>query len=87
MWSKTRRIAVLVGLALLLGALGGYVMKLGAGHQDFATPPFGLTLAPPQPPPEASALKPWMRVLIWLVLIGVWAFACIRLMRHRHRQD
>jgi hypothetical protein len=61
-----------------LGAVGGYLVSLGGGHA------FGWTgYAPLTPAAYAPGrgLNAWLRVLIWLVLIGLWAVASVRLLR------
>jgi hypothetical protein len=78
MLSKAQRIVVVVALGLALAALGGYLVTLGSGPEyGGGFSPFGLTLGPWQP----DGLKPWLRVIIWLVLIGMWALASVRVLR------
>jgi hypothetical protein len=77
--SKAQRIVVVIALGLALAALGSYVGTLGGAAYGVGGVGgvFGLTLAPVQP----DGLRPWLQVIIWLVLIGVWALASIRVLR------
>jgi hypothetical protein len=77
MLSKAQRIVVVIALGLALAALGSYLGTLGSGDQYGASGVFGLTLGPSQP----AGLKPWLDVIIWLVLIGAWALASVRVLR------
>ena len=78
--SKAQRIVVVVALGLALVALGSYLVTLGSGAEFRAGGvfsagggfwPFG----------QAVGLKPWLRLIIWLVLIGAWALASVRVLR------
>jgi hypothetical protein len=75
--SKAQRIVVVIALGLALGALGSYLASFGSG------PAFGWTgYAPLNSGFFASArLHPWVPLVVWLVLIGVWALMSVRLMR------
>jgi heme/copper-type cytochrome/quinol oxidase subunit 1 len=76
--SKSQRVVVVIALGLGLGAVGGYRVSLGGGHA------FGWTgYAPLTPAAYAPGrgLNAWLRVLIWLVLIGLWAVASVTLLR------
>ena len=76
--SKAQRIVVVVALGLALEVLGSYLGTLGSGAEyGGGFSPFGLTLEPSLP----VALKPWLRLIIWLVLISVWALASVRVLR------
>jgi hypothetical protein len=83
--SKAQRIAVVVALGLVLAALASYLVTLGspsqrftAGAQGFtAGGGFSVTFGGPLQP----GLKPWLRLIIWLTLIGVWALASVRVLR------
>lgn len=78
--SKAQKIVVVVALGLALWALGSYLVTLGSGGElsafsaggGFAAP-FGSSLP--------FGLKPWLRLIVWLVLIGVWALASVRVLR------
>jgi hypothetical protein len=79
MLSKAQRIVVVVALGLALMALGSYLVTLGSGAGFHvvggfsAGGGFSTTLGP--------GLKPWLRLIIWLVLIGAWALASVRVLR------
>lgn len=75
--SKAQRVVVVIALGLALGALGSYLAILGSGA------PFGwVGYAPLTSGFYPSArLHPWVPLVVWLVLIGVWALVSVRLMR------
>ena len=76
MLSKAQRIVLVVALGLALGALDSYLGTLGSGANFTAGGGFGpLGLLSP------DGLKPWLRLIIWLALIGVWALASVRVLR------
>jgi hypothetical protein len=72
--SKSQRVVVVIALGLALGAVGGYLMGGGSRFGWYAYSPF---TAAPYPP----AFHGWLRLIIWLVLIGLWAVASIRVLR------
>ncbi len=76
--SKAQRVRVVIALGLALGTLGSYIVSLGGGVASgwYAYSPLTTELYPP-----GSGLHGWLRVIIWLVLIGVWALASIRVLR------
>jgi hypothetical protein len=80
MLSKAQRIVVVVALGLALWAVGSYLAGLGQGGaaglaQGWAMPfTAGGGFAPASP-------HPWVSLIIWLVLVGVWALASIRVLR------
>ena len=76
--SKAQRVVVVVAFGLALATVGGYLVSLGSG------PAFGWTGYAPlasQLYGLGSGLKSWLRLIIWLVLIGVWALGSLRLLR------
>jgi hypothetical protein len=79
MLSKAQRIVVVVGLGLALVALGSYLAGLGQGGaaglaQGWAVPLTSGGFAPANP-------HPWVSLIIWLALVGVWTLASIRVLR------
>jgi hypothetical protein len=75
--SKAQRVVVVVGLGLALGAVGSYLVSLGSGLPRGWTgyAPLQVQLVP------VTGMAPWLRLIIWLVLIASWALASIRLLR------
>jgi hypothetical protein len=76
--SRSQRVVVVIALGLALGALGSYLVSLGSGFpRDFAAPDFsvGGGFAP------IGGVPAWLRLIIWLVMIGVWALASVRVLR------
>jgi hypothetical protein len=76
--SMAQRIVVVVALGLAFGAIGSYLDSLGN------TPFTGWTGYAPlngSPLLVHTGLAGWLRLLIWLVLIGVWAVAATRVFR------
>jgi hypothetical protein len=76
--SKTQRVVVVVALGLALGVTGTYLMSLGSGIRSgwYAYSPLTATLQAP-----STGIPEWLRLIIWLALIGVWALASIRVLR------
>jgi hypothetical protein len=76
--SRPQQVIVVIALGLALGAAGSYLMSLGDGFQSgwYAYSPLTATLAAP-----GTGLPGWLRLIIWLILIGAWALASIRVLR------
>jgi hypothetical protein len=76
--SKSQRVVVVVALGIALGVVGSYLVSLGSGSPIgwYAYSPFTSAVYPP-----GRGLHDWLRVIIWLALIGLWAIASIRLLR------
>ena len=82
--SRAQRVVVVIALGLALGAIGSYLMTLGSGTGFgwYAYAPLNTTLRPP-----GTGLATWLRLIIWLALIGLWALAAIRVLRPRPPAD
>ena len=63
-------------LGLAIWFVGSYLVSLGTIFGWYAYSP--LTLAPYAP---GRGLHGWLRLIIWLVLTGVWALASVRVLR------
>lgn len=78
--SRAQRVVVVIAMGLALGAIGGYLMTLGGGTGTqfgwYAYSPLNTTVRPP-----GTGLATWLRLIIWLVLIGLWALTAIRVLR------
>ena len=76
--SMAQRIVLVVALGLAFGVLGNYLDSLGntgvTGWTGYAPLTRGLVL-------PGTGLAGWLRLLIWLVLIGLWAVAAARVLR------
>jgi hypothetical protein len=75
--SKAQRVVVVIALGLALWAVGGSLVSLGSGSGFGVTGIFiaGGGFAP------SGGLHTWLRLIIWLVLIGVWALGSVRVLR------
>jgi heme/copper-type cytochrome/quinol oxidase subunit 1 len=77
-WGLAQRIILVIALALALSVLGRYLVSLG--HRSdfgwFAYAPVSSIVPAPSVGP-----RPWVRVLIWLGLIVVWAAVSAWLLR------
>lgn len=76
--SKSQRVVMVVALGLALGTVGSYIVNLRSGVA------FGWTGYAPLAEQVIAAergLPNWLRLIIWLVLISLWAVASIRLLR------
>lgn len=76
--SKSQRVVVVVALGLALGALGSYLVSLGGGSRFgwYAYSPLTSGFVAP-----GTGLPGWLRLIIWLAVIGLWALACLRVLR------
>jgi hypothetical protein len=75
---KAQRIVVVIALGMALGAVGSYLVTLGntfrAGWYGYA--PLTQAVYPPR-----TGLAGWLRLIIWLALIALWAVMSVRLLR------
>ena len=78
-WGSAPRIVLVIALALGLAVLGRYLVSLGHRTQFgwYAYAPLNGSLHAP----IAAGMRPWVRALIWLGLIGVWAAASVWMLR------
>jgi hypothetical protein len=72
--SKAQRVLIVIALGLALDAVGRYLASLGGGR------PTGWTGYSPLQSLE-TGMAPWLRLIIWPVLIALWSAASIRLLR------
>jgi hypothetical protein len=75
--SKAQRVVVVIGLGLALSAVGSYLVSLGSGLPSGWTgyAPLQVQVVP------GIGMAPWLRLIIWLALIALWALASIRVLR------
>lgn len=73
-----QRIVVVIALGMALGAAGSYLVNLGSAARSgwYAYAPLTQSLYPPR-----TGLAGWLRLIIWLALIGLWAAVSVRLLR------
>jgi heme/copper-type cytochrome/quinol oxidase subunit 1 len=76
--AKAQRVVVVVALGLALVVTGTYLVGLGSGIRTgwYAYAPLTAALQAP-----GTGLAAWLRLIIWLVLIGLWALASIMVLR------
>ena len=75
--SKAQRVVVVIALGLALATVGSYLVSLGSGFRMASYSGFTHTFGPP---PD-TGFPAWMRLIIWLALIGLWALASVRVLR------
>jgi hypothetical protein len=82
--SKAQRVVVVVALGLALGVVGTYLVNLGSGIRFgwHAYSPMAATVQAP-----GTGLPSWLRLIVWLGLIGLWALASIRILRSATDRD
>jgi hypothetical protein len=75
--SKAQRVVAVIAFGLALGTLGSYLVNIGDGLASgwYAYSPLTSTLYAP------TGFHPWLRLLIWLALIGVWMLGSIRMLQ------
>ena len=68
-----QRIVIVIAAGVALAAIGFYLTNRGSARPGlhFATSAIGLYTGPPR----------WLRLIIWLVLDGIWAVASIVVLR------
>ena len=76
--SLPQRIVVVIAWGLALGAAGIYLTSLGSasGFGWDAYAPLAHSVAFPH-----TGLAGWLRLIIWLALIGLWALGSILVLR------
>lgn len=76
--SMAQRIVLVVALGLAFGVLGNYLDSLGNTGRTgwYAYAPLTRSVLLP-----GTGLPGWLRLLIWLVLIGLWAVAAAWVLR------
>jgi hypothetical protein len=78
--SKAQRVVVVVALGIGLAAVGSYLVSLGSGTAASGWHAYSpLTQTSFWPP--GTELPGWLRMIIWLALIGLWALASVRVLR------
>jgi hypothetical protein len=81
--SKSQRVVVVIAFGFALDTLGSYLVNLGDALASgwYAYSPLTSGLYAP------TGLHPWLRLIIWLVLIGVWAAGSIWVLREPSGSD
>ena len=76
--SLSQRIVVVIAFGLILGAAGVYLMSLGSssGFGWYAYAPLSHSASLP-----STGLAGWLRLIIRLALICLWALGCLWLLR------
>jgi heme/copper-type cytochrome/quinol oxidase subunit 1 len=76
--SLPQRIVLIIAFGLVLGVGGLYLVSLGSapGTGWYAYAPLAHTVALP-----GLGLPGWLRLIIWLGLIGLWALGSVWLLR------
>jgi heme/copper-type cytochrome/quinol oxidase subunit 1 len=76
--SQPQRIVVVIAFGMAFGAAGIYLVNVGnmAGFGWYAYSPLNQAVSSPRTGPAG-----WLRLIIWLVLICLWALVSIRVLR------
>jgi heme/copper-type cytochrome/quinol oxidase subunit 1 len=76
--SQPQRIVVVLALGMAFGAAGIYLVNLGntAASGWYAYAPLSQESSPLH-----TGLAGWLRLIVWLVLIGLWALVSVRVLR------
>jgi heme/copper-type cytochrome/quinol oxidase subunit 1 len=82
--SRAQRLVVVVALGLALGALGSYLTSLG-GRPAFGWYAYSPLTSSAYAP--GGGLAGWLRLVIWLALIALWALASVKVLRPPPEQD
>jgi hypothetical protein len=75
---RSQRVVVVIAFGLVLETVGSYLVNLGSGLVSgwYGYAPLSAGGFAP-----ATGLHGWLRMIIWLVLIGVWALGSVRVLR------
>jgi hypothetical protein len=76
--SQPQRIVIVIALGLVFGAAGIYLVSLGstAGFGWYAYAPLSQQVYAPH-----AGLPGWLRLIILLALIALWALVSVRILR------
>lgn len=75
--SQPQRIVVVIALGVACGATGMYLVNLGSTVSGwYAYAPLSQAVYPPH-----TGLAGWLRLIIWLALVVLWALVSIRVLR------
>ena len=73
--SQPQRIVVVIAFGMALGAAGIYLVNLG-NFGWYAYTPLSQAISPLR-----TGMAGWLRLIIWLLLICLWALGSIRVLR------
>jgi hypothetical protein len=82
-----QRIAVIVGLGAGLYLIGSWLTSLDSFTGWVGYAPLQQNTATFETAPYLSGLHPWVRLVIWLVLIAVWVGVSLALLRSSSLHD
>ncbi len=74
--SKAQRVVVVIALGVALGTVASYLTSLGVRFGWYAYSPLTGQLQP-----RGRGLPAWLRLIIWLAAIGLWACASVTVLR------
>jgi heme/copper-type cytochrome/quinol oxidase subunit 1 len=76
--STAQRVVVVVAIGLALAVVGRYLVSLGGGPRFgwYAYSPLTAQVWAP-----GTGLPAWLRLIIWLGVIGLWALVSVPLLR------
>ena len=75
--SQPQRIVVVIALGVACAAAGMYLVNLGSTVSGwYAYAPLSQSVYPPH-----AGLAGWLRLIIWLALVVLWALVSIRVFR------
>ena len=76
--SQPQRIVVVIALGMAFGAAGIYLVNAGStvGSGWYAYAPLSQGVSSLH-----TGLAGWLRLIVWLVLIGLWALVSVRVLR------
>jgi hypothetical protein len=81
--ARGQRVVIVIALGLALETVGAFLMSLGSGAFGwYAYSPFTTQLLPSGTGPPRL-----VRLLIWLILIVIWAAVSVRVLRPLPAQD
>jgi heme/copper-type cytochrome/quinol oxidase subunit 1 len=79
--SRAQRIVTIIGLGFAFDAFGQWLMTIGA-RANFGWVAYA-PLSNQSAPSLAGGLHPWVRFVIWMILIALWTGAAVLLLSER----
>lgn len=76
--NQSQRVVIVVGLAVALYAFGEWLTGLGSNLNVG-----WVAYAPLGSQSNITGLHPWVRLVIWIILIALWVGASLRLLRSK----
>lgn len=82
--NTAQRVVIVVAIGIALAVAGRYLVSLGGGFHVGWT---GYPVLPARIGAYGTGLPRWLRLIVWLVLTGIWAVASVVVLRSPRGSD